>query len=130
MPHYKFGDFKKACAGGTGNVFVTKTALEGAKNHFNIPTISYLLEFIINDGLEALSFINTTPLRTNKNSSNPILVDAYDFRSACKLGYIAFMHNNTTRKWTIKSFKLSENRNPAMSLALREAGLIKTEENQ
>lgn len=129
MP-YNFGDFKNACAGGTGNVFVTKPAREGAKNHFNIPTESYLLDFICNDGLEDLVFINTTPLRTNTNLSNPILVDAYDFRTSCKLGYIAFWYNKTTGKWTIKSFKLSENRNPVMSLALREAGLIETEENQ
>lgn len=128
--HYNFEDFKKACAGGTGNVFVTKHASEDAKNHFNISTKSYLLEFIANDGLENLDFINTTPLRTNKNLSNPILVDAYDFRSSCKLGYIAFMYSDTTRKWTIKSFKLSRNRNPVMSLALKKAGLIETEENQ
>jgi len=41
-----------------------------------------------------------------------------------KMGYIAFMHNDETNKWLIKSFHLSSNSNRAIHLAMERAGLI------
>jgi len=52
------------------------------------------------------------------------MVDAYEFRSMYKLGYIAFMYNEKTLKWIIKSFHLSENRSLEMVMAFHNAGLI------
>ncbi len=49
-----------------------------------------------------------------------------------KLGYIAFMHNNETNKWLIKSFHISNNWNKTIYLAMEKAGLINKleEENE
>lgn len=129
MSYYNFEDFKKSCADDVENVIPLNPVLKDAMNHFNLSTKSNLLKFINNDGLENLNFINTKPWEKNPDPSNEIKIDAYEFRSLSKLGYIAFMYNETTRKWIIKSFHLSTNRNPAMSLALKEAGLIETEES-
>lgn len=40
------------------------------------------------------------------------------------LDFIAFMINEKTEKWIIKSLHLSEESNPAMYLAIQKAGLI------
>ncbi|PIX34967.1 MAG: hypothetical protein COZ58_01945 [Candidatus Infernicultor aquiphilus] len=58
------------------------------------------------------------------DKNKPIKVDAYEFTSMYKLGYIAFMHNDETNKWLIKSFHLSSNRNMTIYLAMEKAGLI------
>ncbi len=82
-------------------------------------------DFIFNnDGLQQLNFINTKEWENNPDKANPVMVDAYEFRTLRKRGYIAFMHNRKTGKWLIKSFKLSENINPAMFEAFQRAGLI------
>lgn len=130
MPYYKYEDFKKSCGKDMNNVIPINCVLEDAKNLFNLFPKSRLLEFIYNDGLENLKFINTKLWGKNPNKNNEIYIDAYEFRSLNKLGYIAFMYNKTTRKWIIKSFHLSENRNPAMFLALKKAGLIDLEKNK
>lgn len=82
------------------------------------------MSFIANDGLENLSFINIKPWKKNPNKAKPIQVDAYEFKTLNRLGYIAFFYSDITKKWIIKSFKPSKNRNPAMSLALQKVGLI------
>ena len=73
---------------------------------------------ISNDGLEELTFINTKKWENNPNKIQPILIDAYEFKSMYKLGYIAFMYNNKTNKWNIKSFHLSDNRDISIEMAL------------
>jgi len=74
--------------------------------------------------MEDLKFVNTKEWENNPDKTFKIYVDAYEFRSLCKLGYIAFMYNEKTLKWIIKSFHLSENRNTTMEMALFKAGLI------
>jgi hypothetical protein len=49
-------------------------------------------------------------------------VDAYEFDTRYRLGYIAFCYYRN--KWNIKSFHLSSERNRVMEIALRNAGLI------
>ena len=121
---YNINDFINICKTDQNSVFVFKKALEDANNDFNIDSRSKLLKFIGNDGLEELTFINTKEWDNNPNKSQPILVDAYEFKSMYKLGYIAFMYNNKTSKWNIKSFHLSDNRDRSIEIALKKANLI------
>jgi len=127
MPYYKYEVFKYACGNDMDNVIPINSVLKNAKETFNLFTKSNLLSFIYNNGLEDLTFVNTKSWEKNPNPNFDIKVDAYEFRSLHKLGYIAFMFNANTKKWIIKSFHLSDNRNMAMCLALQKAGLIKQE---
>lgn len=120
MPFYIYSEFQNACGTDKNDVIPINSVLKDANKHFNLSTRQSLLDFIFNGGLENRIFINTKPWKANPKIS----VDAYDFNSLSILGYIAFMYIETTKKWIIKSFHLSENRNPIMSLALKEAGLI------
>jgi len=129
MPYYKFGDFKKACGEDKNSVVPIGAVQKDAEDIFNLRTKTQLLEFISNNGLEDLEFQNEKIWDKNPNKSNPIRVDAYEFRSMFKLGYIAFMYNSQTKKWIIKSFHLSKNMNPTMKFALQEAGLLTSGEN-
>lgn len=85
---------------------------------------SLLIDDSNGNGLEELEFINTKPWERNPDKGNTIFVDAYEFRTLNKLGYIAFMRNNKTMKWLIKSFHLSDNKNPVMLIAMQRAGLL------
>lgn len=129
MPYYNFNDFKNACGFNKNDVIILKQAIEDADRDFNLKTKSQLIGFIFNDGLEELRFINTKPWENNPDKNNPVMIDAYEFRTLGKLGYIAFGHNNITGKWFIKSFKPSENTNPVMIEAFQRAGLIKHGDN-
>jgi len=124
MSYYRYTDFKNACENDRDNVIPINNVPENARNDFNLNTKSQLLDFIQCDGLENLTFVNTKDWENNPNKNKPIKVDAYEFTSMYKLGYIAFMHNDETNKWLIKSFHLSTNRNMAIYLAMGEAGLI------
>ena len=130
MSYYKYEDFRKACGNDMDNVIPINSVLNDSRELFNLYPKTKLLNFIYNKGLEDLTFINTKDWEKNLNPNISIKVDAYEFRSLNKLGYIAFMFNENTKKWIIKSFHLSENRNPAMYLALKKAGLIDLEDNQ
>jgi len=66
------------------------TIRSDAGENFNLNTKSQLLEFIHCDGLEDLKFVNTKDWENNPDPANPIKVDAYEFRTMGKLGYIAF----------------------------------------
>lgn len=127
MSYYNYNEFKEAC-GVTGNVVVFSNAEKGAEMYFNLYPKSVLLSFIYNNGLDDLSFLNTKKWEKNPDKENVIMVDAYEFRSLNKLGYIAFMKSCVTKKWIIKSFKISENSNNAMALALQKSGLLGLEE--
>ena len=122
MPHYNFAEFQAACRD-RKKVFVKKKALENADCCFNLKTEKKLLDFIHAGGLEDLRFFNTTDWKRNPNPECVIMIDAYEFRTANMLGYIAFFYNGKTSRWTIKSFKLSENRNTTMMIAFEKAGL-------
>ncbi|MCK4796006.1 MAG: hypothetical protein KAT05_01425 [Spirochaetes bacterium] len=124
MSYYNINDFINVCRTDQNSVFVFKKALDDANNDFIIDSKSKLLKFIGNNGLEELTFINTKKWENNPNKIQPILIDAYEFKSMYKLGYIAFMYNNKTNKWNIKSFHLSDNRDISIEMALRKANLI------
>lgn len=127
-PAYSFADFKRACRRDQRNVFVYGSALKNA-GFFNLRTKSQLLDFISNDGLEGLSFINKKEWENNPNKENPIMVDAYEFQTRSKLGYIALMYNKKTRKWIIKSFKPSEHANQIMRFAFEKVRLLGQEKD-
>lgn len=128
-PYYDFEEFKRACDEDKDNVLPIESVLEDAEEFFNLRTKTQLLDFISNNGLENLEFINKKDWENNPNPIIPIKVDAYEFRSMFKLGYIAFMHNLQTKKWLIKSFHLSKNMNPIMMFAFQTAGLLTSGEN-
>ncbi len=120
MPFYNYSDFKNACGANRNNVILLNPVPRDANEHFNLPTKKSLLDFIFNDGLENLVFLNTREWENNPDQSIKVMIDSYEFTSLSILGYIAFMFINKTSKWLIKSFHLSENRNPIMSLALQK----------
>lgn len=124
MSSYTYSEFQNACGTNKNDVISINSVLKDANDHFNLPTRKSLLDFIFYGGLENLDFLNTKEWKDNPDKSIKVMVDAYEFASFGILGYIAFMFINKTSKWLIKSFHLSENRNPIMSLALQNAGLI------
>lgn len=124
-PSYKFSDFKKACRKkNRNNLFIIYGALIDADKYFNLRTKNQILDFIYNDGLENIVFINTKLWEQNSDKIKPIMVDSYNFETGNKKGYIAFMYSNQTNKWIIKSFKLSDDANVQMYHALKDAGIL------
>lgn len=121
---YNFSDFIKACKY-KNKIFIDDKACEGAYKYFNLRTDKDILAFIINNGLEYLSFFNTKPWENNPNKTTVIMVDAYEFTSGGKRGYIAFFYNGYTKKWIIKSFHLSENMNDQMAQAIKKSEIFK-----
>jgi hypothetical protein len=124
MPYYNYEDFKRACQNDVDNVIPINDVLKDASTDFNLRTKSELLGFIYNDGFDDLWFLNKKDWENNPDPANPIIVDAYEFRTMYKRGYMAFMYNVNTKKWIIKSFHLSKNRNMTMFHAFEKAGLI------
>ena len=98
--------------------------LKDATAGFNLRTTKAVLDFVANDGLENREFVNSKKWENNPDKNNPIIVDAYEFTTISRRGYIAFFKNATTQKWIIKSLHLSDQRNPAMAIALAKAGLV------
>lgn len=120
MAYYDLEAFISACSG-IGMVVIYKQAQEDADKLFKLRTQKEILDFIAGRGLEKLEFINTKPWEKNPEPENVIFVDAYNFNAMNQLGYIAIM--KPLENWVIKSFHLSEDRNPSMMLALIKAGL-------
>ena len=122
---YDFADFKKACKNNKDNIYIPDNVLADADKYFNLRSRKQILDFIYNDGLENLIFDNNKLWEKNRNKTKPIMIDSYEFKSLGKRGYIAFMYNDETNKWTIKSFHLSKNMNETMSNAIKRADIIK-----
>ena len=118
-PFYDFKDFIDACS--KGNVSLWKSATEGAEKFFNLKTKKDLLEFIANEGLTQLEFINSASWKENPKPEKEILIDAYKFRSGGTLGYIAFFYSPYTQNWIIKSFKQNLDTNVALKEAINKA---------
>lgn len=125
MPNYDYEEFRKACGENPENVIPIGDTLKDSDEDFKLRTKSELLNFISDGGPENLKFVNTKVWEKNPNPRIPIMIDAYEFKSLSKLGYLAFMKNEKTGKWLIKSFHLSTNRNTTMEDALKKAGIIK-----
>lgn len=124
-PSYSYDDFKRACGEDPKTVIPIGDTLKKASADFNLRTPVELKGFIYGGGLENLTFINSKDWENNPDPNHKIKVDAYEFMSLSKLGYIAFMRNENTGKWLIKSFHLSNKRNTEMEQALRKAGILK-----
>jgi hypothetical protein len=107
MPAYRFEEFVAACAGDPKGIYVRGEAMADAEKEFHLRTKEEILRFISNDGLENPKHRNTVPLEKNPEHPTPIDVDAYDFSSGKKTGYIAFYFRPGKKQWTIKSFKQS-----------------------
>lgn len=120
--HYNFENFKKACKN-KGLISISENVRADADNYFRLRTKKDILDFIENDGLEDLVFINTKSWENNPNKKKIIMVDSYEFRSSGKLGYISIKCNNGI--WTIKSFHLSGDMNYAMRNAINKLDIIK-----
>ena len=105
MPCYNIQDFIYDCSQNVASIVILKNALDGACTFFDLCSNSELLTFIGNNGMENLKFINTKDWDNNPNKiNNPIKIDAYEFCTIGKNGYVAFMKNEKTKKWIIKSF--------------------------
>jgi hypothetical protein len=113
---YNPKDLITACCGGISQVTVLGKAQKCAQDDFGLNTQKAVLDFICNDGLENLQYINTKPWELNPDPTL-ILVDAYGFYSGQKQGYIAFFFSTKTNKWLIKSFKLNKDSMPRNSMA-------------
>jgi hypothetical protein len=122
MPTYDLTAFTACCISAPDKIVLVKGVLEKASSDFNITSKKTLHDFIGNAGLENIRFISTKLWMNNAAKGINIYVDAYEFSTLYKLGYIAFCYNRDKR--IIKSFHLSSERNPAMEIALRNAGLI------
>jgi len=126
MPYNLFDKFKDACKNDRKNVFVWKSnVLPDAEEYFKLRTEKDILDFIANNGLEDLRFINKKPWEKNPHSNIEINVYAYNFRTMCILGYIAIMKNPTIKKWVLKSLHHSDDANNSLGEALGRALLSK-----
>jgi len=109
MPKHDFGVFLRCCLEIPKDVIILKQSEEDGRLIFRLPTKKRIIEFIGNAGLEQVSFVNTEEWRNNFDKSYPLYVDAYEFRTLNKLGYIAIIRNERQGKWIVKSFHLSKN---------------------
>lgn len=116
-PKYDINDFFKACKEEdkkqSHKVVFVKKVRQTASEDFSLKTKKDLLQFIANDGLEKLTFINSTEYRLSKEIPPPIC-DAYEFNSGFTLGYIAFFYSEVSKKWIIKSFHKSDKCGPTL----------------
>lgn len=126
MPEYSFYEFKRCCNENPERVKILYEPERDAKLHFGLKSKTDIKNFIANNGLEDedLIYQNSKEWEKNPDKSFKIFVDAYEFRSRYKRGYIAFMYNRKTGYWIIKSFKLSRNNNFALANALSRVGMI------
>ncbi len=129
MPYNFFNEFKKACLETPLDVIPIGKTLKDASEIFNLRTKSELLSFIANNGLEKLTFINKKSWEKNPNPNHDIDVYAYYFSTRAIAGYVAFMFNEKTQKWLIKSFHHPKDRNTLMQDVLQKALALKKEKS-
>jgi hypothetical protein len=124
QPKYDINEFLEACSERDhqpSTVTLVRGVLEKATRDFNIKTRKSLLEFIANEGLEDLEFVNSIEYRISDEIPPPIC-DAYKFMSGYIQGYISFFFSEFNQKWMIKSFHRSDDNGPsAMAMALKKA---------
>ena len=98
-----FIEFKNACDLTPKKVFLTGRVLDDAEKYYKLKTKRQLLEFIANDGLHELGFVNKTEWRDNFTPNKPLYVYAYHFRTNAIPGYIGIIKNELHGNWFIKS---------------------------
>jgi hypothetical protein len=123
-PAYDIADFISCCNNNPEKVYMIGNTLKDAQTVFRLYTKHDVLEFIGNDGLETINFINSKLWEKNPDPTVAIFVDAYEFMTGGILGYIAFFKNKM-ENWVIKSFHQSNENSGIMADALRKAGVIK-----
>jgi hypothetical protein len=106
---YNLEDFIRCCKEEPVNVSVLYDAKQNARLQFGLNTEAELLNFIGNNGLQDLKYVNTKAWKYNQNSDAEIFIDAYKFRTNQKKGYIAFM-KGITGKYVIKSFHIDNDK--------------------
>jgi hypothetical protein len=121
-PAYNLGDFILGCDKNPEGIHMFGDTLKDAQNIFHLNTKSAVLEFIANNGLEDINFINTKLWEKNPDPTVKIFVDAYEFMTGGILGYIAFFKTKKG-EWVIKSFHQSNERSGIMEDAFRMARL-------
>jgi hypothetical protein len=95
------------CKNESTKIVVKYDAILNAREQFGLNTQADLLEFIGNNGLQGLVFLNSEPWRLNPKKDTEVLVDAYTFYSNRKNGYIAFMKASQNNfRYVIKSFHM------------------------
>jgi hypothetical protein len=119
-PTYSLEDFIVCCDKNPEGIHMIGDTLKDAQNIFHLNTKTAVLEFIANDGLENIIFINTKPWEKNPDPEVKIFVDAYEFMTGGILGYIAFFKTKKG-EWAIKSFHQSDERSGIMENAFRMA---------
>ncbi len=125
---YDRDDFVEACRNRSAVPWTD--ALRDADKHFGLRTRTALFDFIVNGGLENLTYRNTEPLKTYKGPGAAPMIDAYNFSSGQKKGYIAF-YKGFDGIWILKSFHRDEftgDLNPAFE-NLRELLSLKAAES-
>lgn len=86
---------------------------------WNIQSPKALIEFIANEGLERLLYLNTADWKNGPpNVVPPLTVDSYEFYSGPRAGYIAFIWQRITERWLLKSFHDQERARQMPSLQL------------
>ena len=125
QPSYLLADFVKACAVGKSKAFVVREAKLTAKSDFNLHTEEAILDFIGQGGMESLQFISSKNWEKNPHPSVPVKVDAYNFYSGLRFGYLAFFHGPVTDKWIIKSFKGNDQPGPKNLSIANQLGPIR-----
>jgi hypothetical protein len=124
LPYYEYADFLRACK--VKNVIIERRPKRDARRLFNLYTDLAILEFITHEeGLKNPEFQNKKELETNTNPSNPIWVDAYEFRTVSKRGYLAFYQSHDKSCWIIKSLHESTSANLTIEYAFRKARALK-----
>lgn len=129
-PFYNFEEFRRICGEEPSKVFVSEDAVKDAREYFSLNSRIEILNFINEAELKNLEFKNTKPWENNPDKSNEIMVDAYEFRSCAKKGYLAFFFNKKTEKWSVKSFHLSEERFNQFAECFEKIKIGKGENNE
>ncbi len=122
QPKYDIEDFIRDCHDHK-KIVLEYGVIESASRDFNLRTKRALLEYISNEGMEELEFVNSIPYRKSTDIPPPFC-DAYTFKSGYSSGYLSFYVSRGSEKWILKSFHRSNEFDYTLALALEKAGLL------
>lgn len=112
-PAYDLNEFIKAC----GEVGKVKVLISASKTAHSLGIYSdpEILKWIDEGAIHKPEYVNTKPWERNPDKTVEILVDAYSFHDYFNISrylYIAFMYQEKTGQWLIKSLKLNDSPSP------------------